>query len=237
MRKRDQRPYNLAYYAANREQELERVRSRQREAVEFLRSLRCVPCADCCGEFPPYVMDFDHRGDASKDFWILQRAGAVSRERLTKELAKCDVLCANCHRARTHARALERRRMRIDAGRVPTMESRLRRDQTALLQQLRDVPCIDCRLSFPFFAMDFDHRDPTKKSFEPPRMLGRLTTAELLEEANKCDIVCANCHRKRTYDYRLAARGCGVVEASDPSQVEVRVRFPPPAPSYEPSLT
>lgn len=237
MQKRDQRPYNVAYYAAHREQELERVRSRQREAVEFLRGVRRVPCTDCGGEFPPYVMDFDHKGDAGKDFWILQRAGAVSRERLMNEIAKCDVVCANCHRARTHARALERRRLRIEEGRQPTTESRLRREQTALLQELRDVPCTDCRQRFPFFAMEFDHRDPTAKAFEVTRMLGRLTTAELLLEANKCDIVCANCHRKRTYDYRLAARGCVVVEASDPSKVEVRVRFPPPAPSYEPSVT
>src|SRR6267378_1148821 len=143
MQKRDQRRYSAAYYAAHREKELERVRSRQRETVEFLRSLRCVPCADCRGQFPPYVMDFDHRGDAPKDFWILQRAGAVSRERLMNELAKCDIVCANCHRARTHARALESRRMRIEAGRLPTWESRLRREQTALLQELRDVPCPD----------------------------------------------------------------------------------------------
>jgi hypothetical protein len=204
MQKRDQRPYNVAYYAAHREQELERVRSRQRKAVEFLRSLRRVPCADCGGEFPPYVMDFDHRGDARKDFWILRRAGAVSRERLMRELAKCDVVCANCHRKRTRARALESRRTRSEAGQMPTTESRLRREQTALLQELRDVPCADCRQRFPFFAMEFDHRDPKEKAFELSRMLGRLTTAELLLEANKCDIVCANCHRKRTYEYRLA---------------------------------
>ena len=204
MQKRDQRRYNAAYYAAHREKELERVRSRQRETVEFLRSLRCVPCADCRGQFPPYVMDFDHRGDAPKDFWILQRAGAVSRERLMNELAKCDIVCANCHRARTHARALESRRMRIEAGRLPTWESRLRREQTALLQELRDVPCADCQQRFPFFAMEFDHRDPKEKAFELSRMLGRLTTTELLLEANKCDIVCANCHRKRTYECRLA---------------------------------
>jgi hypothetical protein len=219
MQKRDQRPYNVAYYADHREQELERVRSRQREAVEFLRGLRCVPCTDCGGAFPPYAMDFDHNGDAPKDFWILQRAGAVSRERLLSEIAKCDVVCANCHRARTHARALERRRRRVEEGGHPKTESRLRREQTALLQELRDVPCTDCRQRFPFFAMEFDHRDPTAKAFELTRMLGRLATEELVEEANKCDIVCANCHRKRTYERRLAARGCVVMVAKDPSKV------------------
>lgn len=205
--KRDQRPYNVAYYSAHRELELSRVKARQREAVEFLRELRRVPCADCHGAFPPYVMDFDHRDADRKEFWILQRAGSVSRDRLLAELAKCDVVCANCHRARTNARALEGRRLRIESGRVPTTESRLRRDQTTLLRQLRDVPCGECQRRFPFFAMDFDHRDPTEKLFEVTRMLGRVDTEKLLEEANKCDIVCANCHRKRTHERRIANAG------------------------------
>jgi hypothetical protein len=205
--KRNQRPYNVAYYRAHRDQELERVRSRQRKAVEFLRGLRAVPCADCGREFPPYVMDFDHRESDSKSFWLLQRAGDVSHDRLTAELEKCDIVCANCHRARTYARALERRRLRIESGHVPITESRLRREQTDLLRKLRDVPCADCLQRFPFFAMDFDQRDPVDKTFEVPRMLGRVDTKKLLEEASKCDIVCANCHRKRTYEQRNGNAG------------------------------
>jgi 5-methylcytosine-specific restriction endonuclease McrA len=204
--KRDQRPYNLGYYKAHRDQELERVRTRQREAVEFLRGLRAAPCADCGREFPPYVMDFDHRVSNSKSFWVLQRAGDVSHDRLMAELEKCDIVCANCHRARTHARALERRRIGIESGHVPITESRRRRDQTELLRRLRDVPCADCQGRFPFFAMDFDHRIPIDKEFEVTRMLGRVDTEKLLEEASKCDIVCANCHRKRTYEQRMATR-------------------------------
>ena len=205
-RKRDQRPYNALYYSTHREQELSRVKARQREAVEFLRELRRVPCADCRGQFPPHVMDFDHRDAERKEFWLLQRAGSVSRNRLLAELGKCDVVCANCHRARTNARAVESRRLRSESGLVPITESRLRREQTALLRQLRDVPCADCQQRFPFYAMDFDHRNPTQKSFEVPRMLGRVDTERLLEEASKCDIVCANCHRIRTYEQRVATR-------------------------------
>ena len=205
--KRDQHPYNVAYYNSHREQELRRVQARQQAAVEFLRDLRRVPCADCGGQFPPYVMDFDHRDGTRKAFWILQRAGSVSHDRLAEELKKCDIVCANCHRARTHKRALERRRVRIESGHVPITETRLRREQTDLLRKLRDVPCADCLQRFPFFAMDFDHRRAVDKAFEVPRMLGRVDTEKLLEEASKCDIVCANCHRKRTYERRMANAG------------------------------
>ena len=48
--------------------------------------------------------------------------------------------------------------------------------------------------------------NPADKLFEVPRMLGRVTTQELLEEVSKCDIVCANCHRDRTYRWHAARR-------------------------------
>jgi hypothetical protein len=53
-------------------------------------------------------------------------------------------------------------------------------------------------------AEDFDPRDPTAKAHTVTRMIGRAGTARILEEAAKCDIVCANCHRVRTYDRRMA---------------------------------
>lgn len=206
MRKRDQRPYNLLYYQTHRQAELGRVQKRQRDAVEFLRQLRSVLCLDCGRAFPPYVMDFEHRDPTTKSFWILQRAGTVSRERLDAELAKCDIVCAICHRARSYRRAIENRRLRILSGNPPTTESRLRRLQTELIQKLRDVPCADCGQRFPFYSMDFDHRIPSEKSTEVPRLLGRVTTDRLLQEISKCDVVCANCHRLRTYSSRLSSR-------------------------------
>jgi len=49
--------------------------------------------------------------------------------------------------------------------------------------------------------MDFDHRDPTTKFKGVTRMIfGSIE--RMLAEAEKCDIVCANCHRLRTFDRR-----------------------------------
>jgi hypothetical protein len=201
---RDQRPYNVAYYAADRDEEIERVKTRRNRAVEVLRKLRQVPCADCGNVFPPYVMDFDHREPSAKQFWILQRAGSVSAARLAAEIAKCDIVCANCHRVRTYARALGLREVRLAGGWHPRRESGLRREQTDLLQRLREGPCADCRHACPFYVMEFDHRSPASKSFELTRMVGRVSTHELLQEAAKCDVVCSNCHRERTYRRRIA---------------------------------
>jgi hypothetical protein len=51
--------------------------------------------------------------------------------------------------------------------------------------------------------MDFDHRDRTTKTAAVTRMVGRAGFERILAEVDKCDIVCANCHRARTHRRRL----------------------------------
>ncbi len=60
-----------------------------------------VPCADCAVRYPTCVMDFDHRIPAEKLGNIGSGAG-WGEARLRAEIAKCDVVCSNCHRLRTH---------------------------------------------------------------------------------------------------------------------------------------
>jgi hypothetical protein len=75
------------------------LNARKRGLVNDIKS--STPCADCRGKFPPYVMDFDHvRG--VKAFGIGQATiRPVSIDELAAEIAKCDVVCSNCHRERT----------------------------------------------------------------------------------------------------------------------------------------
>ena len=68
---------------------------------EFLNSHKNVPCMDCGKKYPPYVMDFDHRDPSTKSFTISQRRATISLQALENEIAKCDIICANCHRERT----------------------------------------------------------------------------------------------------------------------------------------
>lgn len=57
--------------------------------------------------------------------------------------------------------------------------------------------CLDCGNSFPQCCYDFDHRVPVEKSFAISSKMGK-PLAELMVEADKCDLVCSNCHRIRT---------------------------------------
>ena len=89
----------------------------------FLDSLKSVPCV-VCGLIDPVVMEFDHRDHHSKSFELSQairdysllRADRIKfRDNYQKlvlehgwygamnlEAAKCDIICANDHRRRTH---------------------------------------------------------------------------------------------------------------------------------------
>src|SRR5712692_4968739 len=73
--------------------------------------------------------------------------------------------------------------------------SRRQRATLEFLRQIRGRPCADCGGVFSPWVMDFDHREPTKKSFN--LMSGRamlMSRSRLMSENEKCDIVCANCH-------------------------------------------
>ena len=62
--------------------------------VDYYRSLGCKKCGD--KRF--YVIDFHHRNSNEKDGTINHMIKSTSYDTLKKEIEKCDVLCANCHR-------------------------------------------------------------------------------------------------------------------------------------------
>ena len=77
----------------------------KRDAIrELIRQAKSVPCADCGEYYPYYVMEFDHvRGRKSTTVSRMVNAGSI--DRVHQEMAKCDVVCSNCHRFRTHQRS------------------------------------------------------------------------------------------------------------------------------------
>ena len=66
-----------------------------------------------------------------------------------------------------------------------------------LYWELKLKPCSDCNQSFHPYVMDWDHRPGTDKKGNVSEMLQGSREA-LLEEIEKCDLLCSNCHRTRT---------------------------------------
>jgi hypothetical protein len=68
-------------------------------------------CADCGNKSTQQLLEFDHLPGTEKSFNIGEQIGNRSRETLWAEIAKCDVVCANCHNIRT---ANRRNRVEIE---------------------------------------------------------------------------------------------------------------------------
>lgn len=80
-------------------------RERNRQHVIDRKAERGNRCHDCGRVYPTYVLDFDHRGDEEKlDSVSALTSRKTSLKRIDEEIAKCDLVCANCHRERTHQR-------------------------------------------------------------------------------------------------------------------------------------
>ncbi len=68
-----------------------------------------------------------------------------------------------------------------------------------MLEFLLAKKCIDCGEKDPI-VLDFDHRDPKTKLKNVARMLsGHWSWESVYKEIEKCDIRCANCHRRKSY--------------------------------------
>lgn len=61
---------------------------------------------DCGSSYPYYVMDLDHRPGEEKLFDPSRAPNRGNLQALLAEIAKCDPICANCHRIRTHSRLM-----------------------------------------------------------------------------------------------------------------------------------
>ena len=95
------------HYKQNKSQYIVRSMRANRARRKYLQQLKSRPCADCGVQYPYYVMDFDHREGEEKLF-EMNRISYVSMSALKKEIEKCDLVCANCHRERTYQRVMER---------------------------------------------------------------------------------------------------------------------------------
>lgn len=75
----------------------------QKRNVEFLQEEKLKRGCECCGyKKHPCALDFDHIDPTTKKRDV-SKMHTTNLETLAREMAKCQVLCANCHRIKTHA--------------------------------------------------------------------------------------------------------------------------------------
>lgn len=177
---------------SNAARERRAVRSR---AHVFALLERCS-CTDC-GEADLVVLEFDHVRGKGGDVTTLMACGA-SVDQLDAEIARCEVVCVNCHRRRTATRA-DWLRAR------PTWREELTKDESPVARNLRFIydhlsgeGCLDCGTQ-DLVVLDFDHEGPKRFNVTRGAWNG-LGLSRLEDEIAVCSVRCTNCHRRKTVE-------------------------------------
>lgn len=184
------------YYHANKEVEKVKGNKAAQKRRQKIRALtdeqKRRECLDCKTIFHPVAMDYDHRDGEIKLFEISQ-ARSLRRDLYLAEIAKCDLVCANCHRHRTYLRRIAKR----SASLSKTMKSYRKIEE--YINQRKNKPCEVCLGQFHPWQMDFDHLDRVAKLSTVSELhQKRAAIQRIEEEMAKCRLLCANCHRIET---------------------------------------
>lgn len=98
--------------------------------------------------------------------------------------------CKPCHKEYRKQHYEANRQRYIDRAQNWELKQKIQ-----FIEWMKDKTCVDCGIA-DLRVLEFDHlRD---KSFTISQKIGVLSFDRLLEEIEKCDIVCANCHKIRT---------------------------------------
>ena len=91
-----------SHYEKNKPVYKLRESTKKQGGKKLIRSLKAGPCVDCELSYPYCIMHFDHvRGDKTAS---LSKMCSYGSERIMEEIAKCELVCSNCHADRTYSR-------------------------------------------------------------------------------------------------------------------------------------
>ncbi len=89
--------YQKKWFQNNKKVHYGRVRKRIERNSKWIQNYKKTQKCGRCGEDHPSTLDFHHRNNKEKEFPI-SKCRDYGLKRIKAEIAKCDVLCANCHR-------------------------------------------------------------------------------------------------------------------------------------------
>lgn len=94
-----QKKLSKSHYEKNKDSYRQSNNRRMQKLWDWLFSYKSTLKCERCGFSHPVALDFHHRNGEEKTDTIAQLlADTKNKEKVLEEIAKCDVLCANCHR-------------------------------------------------------------------------------------------------------------------------------------------
>lgn len=186
----DELSVDQRWHYRNVESNTERTRRRRTRLRRWLfeQKEQSNGCSRC-GEDNPACLDFHHRKDEDRLMSVNKMVVyGYGKGRIRKEIAKCDLLCANCHRL-VHARPYS----------TSVRPRRLELRYWVLAVKDRSDGCSNCYVEDPH-CLEFHHLDSEEKSRAVSQLINfEVSKEELKQEIEKCKILCANCHRIEHY--------------------------------------
>jgi hypothetical protein len=206
--------------------EKESLIKRKRERMGKLIVLKGGACSKCSYKKSIRALSFHHRDPSTKSFGLAIKSMNRKWEELLEEVEKCDLLCLNCHREEEAALghssqknkkgiASQELRTCLVHGEAPFLRVKDRkvfryRCQICLTEKVGEWrrrskknlvdhfggKCIICNYNKSLAALDFHHRDREDKKFGIGNGSIKAYSA-MVREAEKCDLLCANCHAEK----------------------------------------
>lgn len=93
-----QKAYRKKHYEDNKLKYIGKAKKFTKGCVEWFAELKDSLNCERCPENRPWVLDFHHKNPAEKDTEVSLLVRKGNKQKVLDEMAKCIVLCANCHR-------------------------------------------------------------------------------------------------------------------------------------------
>jgi hypothetical protein len=97
----DRKEINARYYQRTKAAQQAKRKEWTRAFEAWAQSLKDGPCLDCSGSFPVVCMHWHHRDPTTKTANVGDLVKRGNKAVVLAEIAKCDLVCANCHSIRT----------------------------------------------------------------------------------------------------------------------------------------
>lgn len=197
------------WHYKNREWNTKRSMQRQDRQRAWVHEIKQDRGCRDCGETDAACLDFHHRDETAKWMKVSKLVNlGYGLSDIRAEIAKCDVLCANCHRLEhvrippevTWERVSDPEAVAssscVDAVILPDSPQR----QRAWVSEYKQIQgCRDCG-NRQAGCHDFHHLQIEQKVHAVSQLIVRgYSGAALFDEIRKCEVLCANCHRKEHY--------------------------------------
>ena len=145
-----------------------------------------------CGENRPWLLNFHHKNQDEKEIDI-SKIRSYRWSKIEQEVLKCDLFCYNCHRE-IHSL-------------INREDLRRTKQKNILFESIKSFECNICGYNKTKYALDFHHIHEENKKFSICELLvnNKVKNIEELElyilnEINKCQILCSNCHQDLHFD-------------------------------------